>query len=314
MSLEPPRYDVVIVGGGPAGLQAAMTLGRARRRVLLAAAGLPRNAAASHSHNFFTRDGVPPLELLRLGRDQLATYPTVECVEAEVTDVLRHETGFEVTMGVRRVLARKVLLAAGMRDELPAIPGLAEVWGSSAFFCPYCHGFEFADQPFVIQARGAEGMQFATLVRGWSRDLAIATQGPNAFTPEEAARLKALGIPVHESPIARLETENGAVSAVRLEDGTLLPCRAFLLRPKQSQRVGFPAALGATLTEQGVWKTVDVFGQTEVPGLYAAGDASQVLPAVALAVSTGVLAGTGINGALAIEDADAVVGQPAGAH
>jgi thioredoxin reductase len=201
-----------------------------------------------------------------------------------------------------------------MRDELPAIPGLAEVWGSSAFFCPYCHGFEFADQPFVIQARGAEGMQFATLVRGWSRDLAIATQGPNAFTPEEAARLKALGIPVHESPIARLETENGAVSAVRLEDGTLLPCRAFLLRPKQSQRVGFPAALGATLTEQGVWKTVDVFGQTEVPGLYAAGDASQVLPAVALAVSTGVLAGTGINGALAIEDADAVVGQPAGAH
>jgi thioredoxin reductase len=308
MHLEAPLYDVVIVGGGPAGLQAAMTLGRARRRVLVCVSGEPANAAATHSHNFFTRDGVPPLELQRLGREQAEAYPTVSFVEAEVTVATRNGAHFALTLTADRpVRARRVLVATGRAFDLPPLPGLAELWGKSVFTCPYCHGYEVSDAAIAIAAKGAEALHYAVLLRGWSRDLTIVSDGPSGFTDAERTRLDALGIPVLESPIAALETDAGTMTGVRLEDGSRVAATAMATRPPQSQRVTFPASLGATMGEHGVWKTVDAFGQSEVPGLYIAGDAAQPMQAIAMAVSSGMAAAAMLNASLATEDADAAI-------
>ena|SRR5690349_9032753 len=159
-------YDVIIVGGGPAGLQAALTLGRGRKRVLLCDAGPPRNAAAVHVQNFVTRDGTPPSEFRRIAREQLAAYPSVQIASSRVEEISGSIGAFRVRLDTGPVEARRVLLCTGMVDELPAIEGFADLWGTAIFACPYCHGWEVQDRRFACLATNAEMMTFAIFLRG----------------------------------------------------------------------------------------------------------------------------------------------------
>ena len=197
-------YDVVIAGGGPAGLAAALTLGRARKRVLLCDAGPRRNAAAVHMHNFVTRDGIAPSEFRRIGRQQLEPYRNVEMREARIEDVRGARGAFEVQLSTGSVQARRVLLCTGMVDELPQIEGLGALWGKSVFICPYCHAWEVQDRRYAYLATNLEKIDFALLLRGWTSDVVVLTSGRLVLPADVVARLNAGGVRVDDRPIARL--------------------------------------------------------------------------------------------------------------
>lgn len=306
-------YDAIVVGGGVAGLSAGLMLGRARRRVLLLDAGEPRNASAAAAHGVFTRDGTPPLELLRLAREQLRPYATVELRSEAAVAASAVDGGFEVELADgERARGRKLLLATGVRDELPAIPGFAELWGGSVFTCPYCHGWEMRDEPLAVYANGAVAMHAAPLLRNWSRDVVLLTDGPAELTAEERAKLAALEIPVREERVARLV---GAAAGApgggerRLEcvvfvGGEELRRRGILMRPGQRPRTELAVGLGCGLKEDGPMAgliVVDATQQTTVPGVFAAGDLVG-MPQVNIAAASGSTAGAMLNAALIAEE------------
>jgi thioredoxin reductase len=294
--------DVIIIGAGAAGLSGALMLGRARRRVLVCDGGDPRNAPASHSHSFFTRDGVPPLEMLRIGREQLDAYEGVRVVKGDVSDVVAEEDRFAVTLGDgSRHRARRILLATGVRDELPPIGGLRELWGKSVVHCPYCHGWEVRGEPLALYADGEMAVEFAALLKGWSDDLAICTDGPSTISPEDRARLAANGIAIHEEPIERLEGRDGNLERIVFTGGKSIERRALFIRPPQRQRSALAARLGCEFTDAGHVK-VDATMQTTVPGVYAAGDMAMPMQQVVMAAGAGSQAGAAINGALCREE------------
>ncbi|MEX1021124.1 MAG: NAD(P)/FAD-dependent oxidoreductase [Litorilinea sp.] len=296
------QYDVVIVGGGPGGLSAALALGRARRRVLLCDGGAPRNAPTAAAHNFFTRDGTPPLQLLQIGRAQLEPYTSVEFEAVTVEEATRHDTGFTLQFsGGRQVTARKLILATGIRDELPAIPGFQELWGKSIAHCPYCHGWEVRDQPLAIYGNGDDGFELVRLLRGWSHDLVLCTNGPADLSGDQRIRLETKGIPIREEPIVALEGAQGQLETIVFADGSRLARHAIFMRPRQYQRSHLPQRLGCTLTSNGLVQ-VDLTGRTEIPGLYVVGDAAQRAQSIGMAVSSGSLAAGMLNHELAAED------------
>ena len=324
-------YDVVIAGGGTAGLSAALVLGRARRRVLVCGEGAPRNAPSAHAHGFFTRDGTAPSELLRIGREQLRPYDGVHYREVTVADASRHRLGehaeavladdgsapegadprtryFAVTLGDGEVVqARRLLLATGVVDTLPSIPGLAELWGTAVFHCPYCHGWEVRDQPLAVLNNGPMGVEQALLISQWSRDLVLCTDGPANLTDQDRGRLAARGIRVREGRIARLEGGEGRLERLLFADGEALSRRGLFVAPAQRQRSDLAARLGCTLTSPiPGWDiaiiSVDGFGYTGIPGLYAAGDVITPVQQVAMAAASGVIAAAGINRDLLRED------------
>jgi len=299
-------FDVVIVGGGTAGLSAALMLGRSRRRVLLCDSGAPRNAPSPHAHSFFTRDGASPLELLDIGRAQLKQYDSVERKSCAVVDALRTEDGFNVVLDDgTSVAARRLLLATGVIDELPPIPGLAEMWGVSALHCPYCHGWEVRDEPLAVLGGEAAGIEQVLLIFNWSRDLVFCTNGAATLSDDDRGRLANRGIPVHEGRIARLEGTDGRLERIVFENGELLSRTALFLPPVQRQRSDLPAKLGCTLTRPLPTMEiiqVDAIGYTGVPGVYAAGDAASMMQQIALAAANGGTAGAMINRDLVMED------------
>jgi thioredoxin reductase len=184
-------YDVVIVGGGPAGLSAALVLGRCRRRVLLCDAGQPRNAASAHLHGYLTRDGINPREFLRLGRSELAQYDTVEVRDVHVTDARCESSRFSTTLATgETVCSRKLLLATGVVDNVPAIEGLRELYGKSIFHCPYCDGWELREQPMVVYGRGERGYGLSLELTGWTRDMVLLTDGPCELDEDQRERLE----------------------------------------------------------------------------------------------------------------------------
>lgn len=292
--------DVAIIGGGVAGLSAALVLGRSRRRTLVFDAGEPRNAPSPGVHSFFSRDGMLPGELLRVGREQLAPYESVELRRGRVAAAERAGDGFHLYLddgGV--VAARRLVLALGVVDELPEIEGLRERWGHGVFHCPYCHGWEMRDRPLAVLGNGAEGVRLARLATGWTRDLVLCTNGPATFGDKERALLDRNGIGVRERRIARVEGEGKSVSGVVFE-GTVLPRAGVLVRPPFRQRSDLPAALGCALTEQGVIRT-DEDGRTTVPGVFAVSDCASLMQQVAVGVGQATRAAIVLNNELVLE-------------
>ncbi|MGH2352250.1 MAG: NAD(P)/FAD-dependent oxidoreductase, partial [Chloroflexota bacterium] len=244
------HVDVAIIGGGVAGLSAALVLGRSRRRTLVIDAGEPRNAPSPGVHSFFSRDGMLPSDLLRVGREQLAPYDSVQLRRGRVSTAERVGDGFHLHLDDGAVVAaRRVVLALGVVDELPDIQGLRERWGHGVFHCPYCHGWEMRDQPLAVLGNGGEGVRLARLATGWTRDVVLCTHGRATFGDTERALLDRCGIAVREQRVARIEGEGKAVSGVVFQGGEVLPRAGVLVRPPVRQRSDLPAALGCALTE-----------------------------------------------------------------
>jgi len=300
--------DVVIVGGGPAGLNAALMLGRARKRVLLCDAGAPRNAAAESIHGFVTRDGTPPSEFRRVAREQLRPYG-VQVREVRVSAVQPLASGFQVLLeGGGAVNTRRVLLATGMVDVLPELPGYRELWGKSIFQCPYCHGWEVQGQAFGVLATQAALLDFALILTGWSSDVTVFTDRSFELSSEQRGRLQRAGVQCEERRLRRLisragdEARGGLLEAVELEDGTRVPREVLFAAPPQ-QQTRLVQQLGLSLDEQGFVR-VDDHRETSVPGIHAAGDLTTRLQGAVLAAAAGCFAAAMLNHALTLESAE----------
>jgi thioredoxin reductase len=295
-------YDVIVVGAGPAGLSAALILGRSRRRVLVCDAGKPRNAASLAMHGFLTRDGMPPREFLATAREQLRQYDTVEIRDVEVVEAAcRSNARFEVVLaGGARHQSRKLLIATGVADNVPEIPGFRELYGRGIFHCPYCDGWEVRDQPLAIYGRGARGLGLSLELTGWSRDLVLCTDGPPEIDAEGLARLARHRIRVREEPVVRLEGRD-ALERVIFASGDPLPCCALFFTTGQTQQSQLALALGCEFNEKGTVRT-GRYESTHLPGLFVAGDASRAVQWVVVAAAEGAEAAFAINTDLLQED------------
>jgi thioredoxin reductase len=302
---ETTRYDVVVIGGGPAGLSGALALSRARRSVLVVDAGSPRNAPAGHVHNYLGREGTPPGELLAAGRAEIAAYGG-EVVTGTVTEAQAADGGFRVGLaGGREVGARRLLVATGLVDELPAVPGLAERWGSTVLHCPYCHGWEVRDQAIGVIGTGPLAVHGALLWRQWSADVTLFRHTAPAWTAEDQERLDARGIPVVNVPVAGIE----AGADVRLADGTLVPRDALVVASALRARIGPLAGLGLAPTQRerdgvviGEQLAAGPTGETTVPGVYVAGNAADALAQVIGSAAQGLQVAAALNAGLIEED------------
>jgi thioredoxin reductase len=293
-------YDVVIVGGGPGGLSAALALGRARKRVLVADSGPRRNAAAKHMQNFVTRDGTPPSEFRAIGREQLLTYPNVEVRDSRVASITGQRGAFRVTLPEGVVEARRILLCTGMVDELLPLEGFRELWGSAIFQCPYCHGWEIRDQRWAYLATSVERLPFALLMRGWTRDVVVLTNASLSVPAELRAQLEAAGVRIEARPIARLVARGEQLEGIELVDGSRLECDALFAHPPQ-QQVELVRTLGLALDAEGFVKADAMTRETSVPGIYAAGDLIWRMQGAMFAAAAGTQAGTVINHELTSE-------------
>lgn len=296
-------YDVVIVGGGPAGLSAALALGRARKRVLVCDGGPRRNQAAVHMHNFVTRDGTPPETFRQIAREQLATYPNVEVRDTAITAVSGARGAFRVDLTGGRVEARRLLLTTGMIDEMLPIEGFAALWGRSIFQCPYCHGWEIRDARWGYLARAADvahAAPFALQVRGWTRDVVVFTNGEFELPAEARALLDKAGIRLETAPIAQLVARDGKLSEVALGDGRKVPLDALFVHPPQRQ-VALVGQLGLALDEHGFVQIDPMRRETSVPGIYAGGDLTTRMQGALFAAAGGTHAAAMINLELTME-------------
>jgi len=290
-------YDAIIVGAGPAGLSAALILGRCRRRVVVFDTEQPRNAASQALHGFLTRDGIHPRELRRIGREQLARYPSVELRLQEVVDARRLEQGFELTLadGTREV-GRYLILATGVVDELPPLEGLEPLWGTSVFHCPYCDGWEQRERRIAVYGRGRLGSAYALEMLGWSSDLVLCTDGDRSLGETYRAQLGRHGVIVQEKSIAGLEAEAGRLARVRFQDGDSLERDALFFSPLQHQRSPLPERLGCRM--HGGLVDTDRAQGTNVPGLFVAGDAVRSRQMAIIAAAEGARAAVAVNTAL----------------
>jgi thioredoxin reductase len=295
-------YDCIVVGAGPAGLSAALMLARCRRNILVCDAGEPRNARAAGLHGYLTRDGIPPAEFLRLAREEVERYPSLEFRMVEVLDATPSPDGFRVLCADGTQLgARKLLLATGVADELPDIEGLEPLYGTSIHHCPYCDGWEWQDQPIAVYGRGEEGSSLALGLKIWTDDLVLCTDGPSGVSGAELEQLSREGIEIREERIARLDGRQGQLERVVFVGGESLPRRALFLCMGQHQRSGLAQKLGCRFTSKGSVAT-GACEATDVPGLYVAGDSSKEAQLAVVAAAEGAEAGMAINKALLKED------------
>ncbi|MFD7936040.1 MULTISPECIES: NAD(P)/FAD-dependent oxidoreductase [unclassified Streptomyces] len=301
------EYEVIVVGGGAAGLSAALVLGRARRRTLVVDAGEPRNAPAAHMQGYLSRDGMSPAEFLAVGREEIARYG-VDLVHDRAVDATRDE-GFAVRLASgRTVRARQLVVATGLKDELPPVPGVAERFGRDVVHCPYCHGWEVRDQAFGVLAGTTMSVHQALMVSQWSKDvtLFLHTVAEAELTDEDLRRLAAAGVRVVPGEVAGLVVEDDRLTGVRLRDGRVHEREVVFVAPRAVPRTDLLARLGAELGETpfGTYPVIDGRGLTTVPGLWAAGNASGFAEQVVNAASRGYRAGAAINAELLMADLD----------
>lgn len=300
------RWDCIVVGAGPAGLNAALVLGRARRRVLVLDSARPRNYATQEMHGVLGHDGLDPADLRARGRAELARYG----VEVETADV---ENAEALDDAVRLVSARgadvgrTVLLATGMLDELPDIAGFADVWGTSAHTCPYCDGFEHRDERLAVLAAGERSEHLAIVLRQWSDDVVLLSNGPHDLAADQLARVQALGITIVETPVAALDSDgSGHLRGVRFEDGTTLDRDALFFYVAWQLRTELARTLGCRLRDDGS-VAVEASQATSVDRVYAAGNCADARALVPAAAGAGVTAAVTINARLSFDDADQAV-------
>jgi thioredoxin reductase len=301
-------WDCVVVGGGAAGLSAALVLGRARQPTLVIDAGDQSNLPAHGIGGLLGHDGRSPAAFYAAGREELAAYPTVQLHHGEVLRGERADAGFvfELADG-GRARARRVLLATGMEYRYRALPGIAERWGRSVFHCPFCHGWEVRGQTLAVLDRGATGVHRALLLHTWTERVTLLTDGPSELEPGEARRLHIAGVSIDERPVVGLVGSDGTLERIGFEDGTERPLTGMLVPVTLHQRSELPWQLGAVAKDPGPLVAdaieVDARFQTSVPGLYAAGDAAAAAqaPSVATAIASGSFAAAMLVGGIAAE-------------
>jgi thioredoxin reductase len=294
-------YEVLVVGAGPAGLSAALVLGRCRRRVLVCDSGRPRNAVTAAVHGFLTRDGIAPADMRQLGREQLRPYDTVELRDVAVDDVRPDAGRFVATLrDGSSVSARKLLIATGVVDTLPPVPGLAELYGKSVFHCPYCDGWEVRDRPLAVYGRGSSVVAEARALSRYSDDVIVCTDGEPEFTPHAIECLGAMRVAVRRDRVARLAPRAGGLSVI-FADGAVLARAALFFCSELHVRSPLAARLGCAFAGNGLVETLENEA-TGVPGVYVAGDASRSVLLAIVAAGEGASAAFAINRELLRED------------
>ncbi|MEV3927819.1 MULTISPECIES: NAD(P)/FAD-dependent oxidoreductase [unclassified Streptomyces] len=309
MSETNQRYDVVVIGGGAAGLSGALALARARRSVLVIDSGSPRNAPASHVHNYLGREGTPPSELLAIGRAEAADYGA-EIVRGDAVSAERLPDGFRVVRGDGGVVrARHLLVTTGLVDELPPVEGLAERWGREVLHCPYCHGWEVRDTAVGVLALSPMAVHQALLWRQWTDDVVLFRHEQADFGDEEYEQLAARGISVLDGAVASLEVADDRLTGVRLAGGTVIPLAALVVQPRFTARSAVLESLGLVPTEMvvgdhvvGTYIAADPAGATDVPGVRVAGNVANLMEQVVGSAAAGLKAASMINMDLVTED------------
>ena len=293
-------FDVVVIGGGAAGLSAALVLSRARRNVLVVDSGTPRNAPAAHMHGFLSRDGMAPGELLAIGRDEVTGYGGT-VLGGAVTELVRDDTvGFRVLLADRqRLSARRLLVATGLRDELPDIPGLRDRWARDVLHCPYCHGHEVRDQQLGVLGGSPEAVRYAQIIRQWSSDVVFFTPD-GMLTADERSQLEARAIGIVEGTVKRVLIQDDQLCGVEMDHGGTVPRNALFVPPRFVPNNDLLVGLGCDIDETG-WVVTDG-GRTSVPGVWAAGNVANPRAQVITAAGEGSAAAIAINADLVDED------------
>ncbi len=288
-------FDVIIIGGSYAGLAAAMSLGRALRKVLVIDSGKPCNAQTPHSHNFITQDGKTPKEIAQIAKDQVELYENVifydgiaikGTIEAQKFNILTENgDNFE---------AKKLIFATGIKDQLLPIKGFDTCWGISIIHCPYCHGYEVRNERTGILANGDEGFEYAKLISNWTKELVLFTNGKSTLAEEQLIKLKKHEVEIIENKIECFENVEGEIQQILFKDGSEIVVKAIYARPPFIQHTAIPENLGCEMTQQGHIK-VDAFQKTSIPGIYACGDNSTLMRSLASAVASGTFTGAMAN-------------------
>lgn len=304
MSNMDQLLDVLIIGGGPAGLNAALVLGRARKNVVVIDDETPRNWVTRETHGFVTRDGASPREFRKAAKEQIAAYPSVQFASDTATAITGSDGDFVVKTTQRASYrTKKILFAVGKKDLPLDINGLTEVYGKSAFVCPYCDGWELRDQSLVIIVNGVNALHMAKVISGWTERYTICTNGSDSLTDEHREELKQHHVTVFDAPIQSIDSEEGMVQQVVLQDGTAIPCTGVFFQPKLFTGSELPKAIGCEISELGT-VIVDASGKTSVAGVYSAGDAASEIYQAITAASLGALSAVSINNELNFENWD----------
>lgn len=300
------NYDVAVIGGGAAGLSAALVLVRARRKVLVVDSGSPRNAPAAHMHGFLSRDGLPPAELLALGRTEVESYGgdihpgTVTSLVAETADrygVLLDDD--------RKVIARRLLVATGLRDQLPDIPGLADRWARDVLHCPYCHGWEVRDQMLGVLGGSPEAVRYAQIVRQWSDDV-VYFDPACSLTPVERDGLVARAVAIVTGPVSQILTKDDRLCGVVMEDRRIIRRDALFVPPRFTPNSNLLTDLGCDLDADG-WPATDATGRSSIPGVWVAGNITNPRAQVITAAGEGSAAAIAVNADLVAADVRAAI-------
>lgn len=296
------NFDVIIIGGSYAGLSSAMALGRALRNVLVIDSGLPCNRQTPHSHNFITQDGTKPSEIAEKAKAQVLKYDTVKFLNDLAVSGKKTEIGFAITTETGETFeAKKLVFATGVKDIMPDIKGFSECWGITVLHCPYCHGYEVKGEKTGILVNGNFALNYVQLIRNWTKELTIFTNGKSSLTQEQTDKIFKNNIPIIEKEIAEIRHKNGNVHQIVFKDNSTFDLKVIYSQPNFEQHCKIPEMLGCELTEQGLIK-VDMFQKTTIKNVFACGDNSHPLRTVANAVATGNIVGVMVNNGMTEEE------------